>query len=370
MTNYHIKPIDPSHGQTMLEILRGSPIITDRMTICFDRQPDIFALTRCKYDDYYYQGLFDGETLKGFGMVGYNTVQVNGEPTEVFCARDLYILPEARGQGFVAKSTEDHFREHQHLSPLGYGLIMHGNKASMRFVGKRPDANQYSPLSRVIGQQVIHTILLALPVTGSHDYRIRRAQTEDIPVIVSLLNNEHKDRLFGKTHTEDSFQETLQKNSGLSISDYFLAFDRAGQCCGVCAAWDMSGMKQTRVLKYGKAFLPARIAWKALSILFNRPPLPLPGEHFREVTLTDYAVQDRNPTIMNALLRTIYREYRQRGYHFMIWGSSMDDPLLNAAKGLINQKIISNIVLFSTQSGWLEEGVVKNHLPYIDISAI
>ena len=67
MTNYHIKPIDPSHGQTMLEILRGSPIITDRMTICFDRQPDIFSLTRCKYDDYYYQGLFDGETLKEIG---------------------------------------------------------------------------------------------------------------------------------------------------------------------------------------------------------------------------------------------------------------------------------------------------------------
>jgi hypothetical protein len=270
----------------------------------------------------------------------------------------------------VAKSTEDHFREHQHLSPLGYGLIMDGNKSSMRFVGNRPDSNHYSPLSRVIGRQVIHTILLALPVAGRHNYIIRRAQTEDIPDIVRLLNTEHKDRLFGKTCTETSFQATLQKSSGLSITDYFLAFDHRGQCCGVCAAWDMGGMKQTRVLQYGRAFLPARAAWKAISILFNRPPLPEPGQHFREVTLTDCAVQDRNPAIMNALLRRVYREYRKLGYHFMIWGSCMDDPLLLAAKDFMSQKIVSNIVLFSTQAQLLEEGRVKNHLPYIDISAI
>ena len=97
MSNYQIRPIDLTRNREMLEILRGSPIVTDRMTICFDRQPDLFALSRCKYDQFFYQGLFDGDRLKGFGMVGYHKALVNGKPTEVFCARDLYILPEARG---------------------------------------------------------------------------------------------------------------------------------------------------------------------------------------------------------------------------------------------------------------------------------
>jgi hypothetical protein len=370
MTNYHIKPIDSSYGTTMLEILRGSPINTDRMTICFDRQPDIFALARCKYDDFYYQGLFDGEILKGFGMVGYHTVAVNGKPTKVFCARDLYILPEARGQGFVAKSTENHFRENQHLSPVGYGLIMQGNEASMRFIGKRPERNQYSPLSRIINQLVINTILLTLPVSLNPDYRIRRAQTDDIPAIVKLLNNEHKDRLFGNIYTEASFPGYLQKNSGLSISDYYLAFNRSGQCCGVCAAWDMSGIKQTRVLKYGKAFLPAKIAYKSLSVLFRLPALPKTGDYYREVNITDYAVKDRDPVVLNALLKAVYNDYRRLGFHFMVWGSSLDDTMLRAAKGFMYKKIISNIILFSTEGKWLEEGAVKNQLPYIDISAI
>lgn len=354
----------------MLGILRGSPIVTDRMAICFDRQPDIFALARCKYDDFFYRGLFDGETLKGFGMVGYHKALVNGALSEVFCARDLYILPEARGQGFLAKSTEDHFRQNQSRAPLGYGLIMHGNKASLRFIGKRPDSNHFSPLSRIINQLAINTILLTLPVSQSPDYKIRQAQMDDIPTIVKLLNNEHKDRLFGNIYTEESFCSRLEKNTGLSISDYFLAFDGYGQCCGVCAAWDMGGMKQTRVLKYGKAFLPAKIAWKTCSSLFNLPPLPKPGDHFREVNITDYAVKERDPKIMNALLRAVYREYRKLGHHFMVWGSSMDDPLLTAVRGFMCQRVISNIVLFSTKEKWLGEGMVKNHLPYIDISAI
>ncbi|MEI7896159.1 MAG: hypothetical protein WCJ26_03930 [bacterium] len=370
MSSYHIKPIDETFNRAMLEILHGSPIVTDRMTICFDRQPDIFALSRCKYGNFFYHGLFHGDTLKGFGMVGYHTVLVNSKPSEVFCARDLYVLPEARGQGFVAKSTEMHFSENRHLSPVGYGVIMHGNKASMRLVGQRPESNQYSPLSRILNKLVINTTLLTLPVTISQDYIIRRAQHEDVPAIVKLLSSEHKDRLFGKIFTEEVFPGYLKKNTGLQMQDYFLAFDRNGQVCGVCAAWDMHGMKQTRVLKYGKAFLPAKIAWKSLAVLFSRPQLPEPGEHFREVTLTDYAVKGRDPKIMNALLRAIYCEYRSLGYHFMIWGSSADDPILTAAKGFLNQQIISNIVLFSTQGKLLEDGAVNSRLPYVDISAI
>ncbi len=354
----------------MLAVLRGSPVITDRITICFDRQPDIFALPRCKYDDFYYQGLFSGESLKGYGMVSYHKQMVNGEPGEVFCVRDLYVLPEARNQRFLARSAENHFRDHQERSTLGYGLIMHGNNASLRFVGKKLGNNHYSPWSRIINQLNIHIILFTFPVSGNPNFTIRRAQTEDIPVIVTLLNNEHRNRLFGNIYSEGTFPLYLQKNTGLSISDYFLAFDRNGRCCGVCAAWDMCQLKQTRVLHYGKNFFPVKIAYQAVSALLKHPPLPKPGDPFREVTVTDYAVRDRDPKIMNALLRTVYNEYRHLGYHFMIWGCSMDDPLLNAGKGFIRQHIVSNIVLMSTDDRLLGNGIIKAHLPYIDVSGI
>jgi hypothetical protein len=240
----------------------------------------------------------------------------------------------------------------------------------MRFIGNRPAQNHYSPLSRIINHLIINTILLIRPVSVKIEFYVRRAKDEDIPVIVNFLNKEHSERLFGNVYSEETFPKQLERNRGLLITDYFLAFDKTGKCCGVCAAWDMGSMKQTRVLHYGKAFQTAKIAYKTVSVLFNRPPLPKPGAHFREVTITDYAVRDRDPGIMNALLRAVYREYRQLGYHFIIWGSSIDDPLLKAAQGFMRQRVVSNIVLFSTKNKWLEEGMVKNHLPYIDVSAI
>ena len=370
MSEYNIKPIDQHYNTAMLEILKASPITTDRMTICFDRQPDIFNLAGCKYDDYFYQGLFDHDTLKGFGMVGYHQALVNDRPSEVFCCRDLYILPEARGNGFVAKSVEAHFRDNRHRSPIGYGLVMRGNKAPLKFLGKQPENSDWFPMSRIISQLRVKTILITFPVSRNKKYAIRRATIEDIPVIVSLLKTEHKGRLFGHIYSKEAFLPELARNKGLSVSDYFLAFDHTGQCVGVCAAWDTSLMKQTRVFTYGRAFLPARIAWKTLSILFDLPPLPEPGDHFRDITITDFAVKDRNPVVMNALLRAVYSEYRKLGYHFMVWGSPAGDPLLDAGKGFLSQDIFSNIVLFSTDEKKFEEAMSRNQLPFIDVAAI
>ncbi len=370
MSDYSIRSLDRSYNTAMLDILKASPIVTDHMTICFDRQPDIFNLAKCKYDDYFYQGLFEHELLKGFGMVGYRQALVNGISQEVYCCRDLYVLPEARGNGFIARSVETHFRENQHRSPIGYGLVMQGNKAPVKFLGKRPANCSYFPLTQIINQLHVKTILLTLPVAGNSSYSIRRATVEDIPVIVELLKMEHRERLFGHIYREDSFLLHLQRNVGLAIGDYFLAFDRRGGCCGVCAAWDTGMMKQTRVSAYGKAFLPARIAWKSLSLVIKLPPLPGSGDHFNDVTVIDYAVKERNPLIMNALLRAVYTEYRHRGYHFLIWGTSADDPLLNASKGFMSQHVSSNIVLFSTDERLFKEGFVKRKWPYIDVSEI
>ena len=84
--------------------------------------------------------------------------------------------------------------------------------------------------------------------------------------------------------------------------------------------------------------------------------------------------QEWNEAMLSILIEspitTDRMTYRQLGYHFMIWGSSVDDPLLKAAKGFMRQQIISNIVLFLTDERWLTEGMVKNKLPYIDLSAI
>ncbi len=149
-----------------------------------------------------------------------------------------------------------------------------------------------------------------------------------------------------------------------------LPIDKAGVLCGVCAAWDCSSFKQTRVLRYGSGFLTARIAYKTLALFFNLPPLPSRGNSFKDFIITDYAVREREPKIMKALLKVIYNVYRKRGFQNMIWGSSADDPLLSASKGFFYQRLVSSIVLISTNPDMLESIAIHNHLPYIDLPCL
>jgi hypothetical protein len=284
--------------------------------------------------------------------------------------RDYYVSVEARGKGFGYKVTEEFFKETYNRSVVGYVIILAGNKPSLHYVGRRNTSFPFIPYSRIINQLDVRNIILTWPVRNSRDYFIRKTVIEDIPDIVTLLNKEHKDRLFGNLYDDATFQDYLRNRQGLTIDDYYIAFDRKGNPCGVCAAWDCSSFKQTRILRYGKQFLPAKILYKSLSLIFNLSPLPLQGECFKDFIITDYAARDRDPGIMNALLRFIYNSFRKRGFQIMMWGSSSDDPLLKASENFFYQRVVSNIVLISTDPSMVETGAITNNLPYVDIPCL
>jgi GNAT superfamily N-acetyltransferase len=367
---YHIESLDRKYNDQILQILRESPIITENLHLYFDRHPDFFRLAEIKYYPHFYYGFFRLEKLMGFGMIGYHDANVNGTKETVFHLKDFYVLPEARGMGFGIRITERLFKETFNKAVTGYAVVMAGNKDPLGYIGHNNRSFPFFPSSRIINQLDVRNIMLIWPVREQTAFKIRRADIQDIPLIVSLLNNEHKDRLFGNVYSEDSFPDYLARRPGLSVSNYYLAFDKRGEPRGVCAAWDCSSFKQTRVLHYGKLFMPAIYAYKMLAAIFRIQSLPLPGESFREFIVTDYAVRDRDPGVMNALLRAVYNDYRKLNYQTMIWGSSADDPLLKASSGFFRQQVISNIVLISTDRSLIEKGAIRNYLPYIDIPCL
>jgi GNAT superfamily N-acetyltransferase len=370
MSIYHIDPLSGDYNNEILKVLHSAPNVTENLTVCFDRQPDFFRLAEIRYHPYYYYGYFRNQDLKGFCGIGYHDAIVNSRRETVFHMRDYYVSPDARGIGFGLKVTEKFYKETYNKAVVGYVVIMTGNKASLGYVGHRNTSFPYIPYSRIINQLDVRNIMLIWPVRNSRDYIIRKAETKDIPEITDLLNNEHKDRLFGKLFDKSTFQKYLESCPGMTINDFYLALDRKGKPCGVCAAWDCSSFKQTRVLKYGKRFRVLKVLYKGLSVVFNVPSLPAPNECFNDIIITDYAARNRDPGIMNALLRKIYNDYRKLGFHNIMWGSSADDPLLSASKGFFYQRIVSNIVLISTDQSMVERGAIRNNLPYIDLPCL
>jgi hypothetical protein len=222
------------------------------------------------------------------------------------------------------------------------------------------------PPTRVIYELAVKSILFALPQKNDTSYSVRHARTEDVPDIVRLLVKEHQQRDFGLIFSEETFLITLQ-NRGLQIENYFVAIDKTGRFKGVCLAWDCSSFRRTRVLNFSNAFYPSLMAYKILEQFFPLAPFPKKGEHFNELTITDYAVTGRDPAIMHALLSEIYRRHHNRKYHFMNWASCGTDPLLKAAHGFWHKNISSHIIFTSMDPALYN---VNTQLPYIDIAFI
>jgi len=213
----------------------------------------------------------------------------------------------------------------------GITITMKGNRQVESFIGNQ--VFDWMPKSRIIDELIVKSILFSLPKKNKTNYMVRNACLEDIPVIVKLLNNEYRQRDFGAIFREEDFQKSLDKRA-LKIEQYFVALDKKGAIKGVCLAWDCSSFRRTRVLQFSPDFYPVLYTYKILEKLLPMAPFPKEGECFNELTITDYAVADRNVVIMNALLSDIYYRNLNRKYHFMNFASCESDNLLSASKGL------------------------------------
>jgi hypothetical protein len=361
-----IRPLDRRNNSAMLEILQQSPIETGGLSICFDRQPDIFAMADLKYAPAVWRGFFEGDTLAGFGMVGYHSAYVNGSITPVMHITDCYIRRDSRGRGYLKSALDYFLDEGADRAQVGYAVVMKGNRAAEAQIGDRFAESPCGLKSRIIGDLIARTIVLAYPRRASAHLTVRRARLDDIDDVVSLQQAEHLQRLFGLVIDREEFAAQLAGRPGLSIDDYYVV-ERAGKLEGVCAAWDTSAFKQNRVVRYGFGLNLVRAASVLTAKIGGLPTLPRPGEAFRDVFLTDWAVRNRSEEVMHALIEHIYSEYRDRRYHTMIFGSCAQDPLLRAARRFPGTDLVSHIALMSLDVNGLEYDA---RLPFIDLALL
>lgn len=359
---FQITPIDESYNQQMLPILEASPIQAGGLKLYFDKSPDIFKISRLKYPTSQHLGFFQENKLMGFASIGYYDVLIGGEKEQVFTFYNFYIKPEARGKRLAERALKQFIGTTHGKANYGVIVTMKGNRHIESYIGRQ--VYDWLPKSRVIDELIVKSILFSIPKRNKTNYQVRNACIEDIPVIVRLLNNEHRNRDFGSIFREDDFQKSLVKR-GLEIENYFVTLTTKGKIKGVCLAWDCSSFRQTRVIQFSRDFYPALYTYKTLEKFFPMAPFPKAGESFKELTITDYAVEDRDPVVMNALLSEIYHRNLNRKYHFMNFASCETDPLLNATKGFLHKNITSHIILTSLD---VERFNIQTRLPYIDIA--
>ncbi len=361
--------IGPEFNQQMLEILQASPIESPGLSICFDRQPDIFQMARLKYDPARYVGFFDGDRIVGFAMVGYHLGYVNGAPAPVMHFSDYYVLKEYRGRGTLTEAIKILYRDRPEQAQIGYAIVMQGNRAAEKVLYRSLVLLSFLGRGRIVGTLEAHNMLITSRRRSHLGYRVRRATMEDAGAIVDLLQVEYSRRLFGVVLDRDLFYRNLATRPGCGIDSYYVA-EQDGGVVGVLAAWDTSAFKQNRVVRYGPALQLLRLGLAVAGPVLGFPRLPSPGEAFRDVHITDCAAVDRSPAIVAALLEHVYDDCRERRCNSMIFAGPANDPLLSATRTFRQEVVRSHIVVFSTSADLMEEGRIDMSLPFIDVALL
>ncbi len=366
--DFRILPLDRRHNRAMLNILRESPIAAGGLSICFDRQPDIFVMAELKYTHPVWGGFFEGDELAGFALVGYHEAYVNSRIIPVMHITDCYIRPKSRGRGYL-RSALPFFFEHGSEASIGYAVVMKGNRPAEAQLGDKLADRPWCLRSKKIAELAARNILFSLRRRRKPAYAVRTARLDDIDAIVDLLHAEHSNRLFGLVTSPDRFAAGLKSRPGLSIDNYYV-IEQGKLLLGVCAAWDTCAFKQNRVLRYSPLFKAVRVGNNLFSSIAKIPPLPAPGEPFRDIVITDWAVRERSVEVMHALLEHVFNIYYGQGYHSMIFGSCSDDPILEATRGFFRTQVVSDIALFCLGERGPDPGAIRISLPFIDIALL
>jgi hypothetical protein len=362
-----IREINKSWNDQMLKILQDSPVESGGLKICFDKSPNIFLISELKSEDYKCIGFFMDNRLIGFAMLISYNAYVNGSPEIVMYLCNMYIKKEGRGKQFYFRASDIFYKNTYKNSTLGYTLIMKGNKPAESYIGKRDCNYKYLPYSKSIANLMVKNLLITFKKKENSKFNIRQANESDIKQIVNILCEDFQKRLFAPVMNEMIFRKNLASKPGFDISNYYLA-ENNGQIIGVCSVWDTQPIKQNRVIKYSIKLKIIRIFYTILSFFFGFPPLPKEGEACKDATVVEYAVRDRNPEIMAALLRKIYNVYRNQKYNMIIFGTCHNDPLIKATDSFLSITITSHIVLASKEEGLLAQSKIDISLPYVDVA--
>ncbi|HOY13377.1 MAG TPA: hypothetical protein PLY70_09565 [Saprospiraceae bacterium] len=168
-----------------------------------------------------------------------------------------------------------------------------------------------------------------------HPYHIRIANENDLDAMMSL-QKQVNDQKYTPYYDLYKIKESPYYQR-LSISDFYLAFE-GDSLCGFCGIWDLSSIKQTRVLAYHGWMKHFRTVYNyVLPHFFNFPILPKPGDQLNTCSIHAISIQGRNPVIFRTLLHQICEDIVGKSDISLLCTLDVKDPLNAVFDSKINK---------------------------------
>ncbi|MEB3328292.1 MAG: hypothetical protein VKQ33_03555 [Candidatus Sericytochromatia bacterium] len=360
----------PADNAALIALNRACPM-AGALTLCFDRHPDYFALSRL-------QGagaevlVVDGPgRLDGAAAVAaLPAVYVEGAPREVFYACDLRVHPQARG-GRVLKRLYDALTDHGvHARgwDLGVTAVMGGNAAMRPVLAGKGGVLHYHPLG------LLHNHLLFGPLRRPRagHLRLRRATPADVDAMVALWNRLQCERQFAPVWTPAWLRGWLGLVAdrpgapGVGPEAYWLAFE-GDALVGFALAWDQRALKRLVLVDEPGWLPPVRAAWGLGARALGRPPLPRPGEAVPYVVVTHLCTGD--VAVAGALLQAAWGDARAAGALYLSVMFDARDPLAAAVRGWLRAAVPIAPFAMDPLGRWDGEALARR-LVYFDVGLV
>ena len=248
------------------------------LVLQFDRSPDFFSRSRV-YDNYkvYVAAEEEGKIV---GTVGATLKDFNmgEEAVKGVYIYDLRVHPAFRGRGIGSKLLQQVIVE-ENEADLAYGHIMEENYPSIA-------------LFKRLGFLNIHDfMLLNVPLYKRQEQassKIREMTTDDAPSVVGLINNHYRTHDFFAPLSIGNFLNRTRQltDYGFQSTQVVEVENRIVACAGL---WDYSRILRINVLRVTARLKMLTYILRFANLFTTTMKLPLIGEFFRLMYVTDFA---------------------------------------------------------------------------------
>ena len=325
-----------SDNSALISLTSSCPMVGD-ITMCMERAPDFFALsrlegTRCKI------GVADDAgAVVGCVMASERWTYVHGRPARTGYAGDLKVHPFHRGSpaadGLI-EFVRESCREFGGDDLPVLATVLAGNSSMER----RAPGPRGLPAFEFFATLNVYAIPFlwrrSRVVAG---LSVSAARDEDIEEMAALWSRIAPARQFAPVLSAQSLRDWLDRAPSLAVHDYLIARRGDGRIVGFMALWQQDAIKQLRVLGLSRRLAAARHAVNLLAPLAGVSPLPAPGAMLPSLAAVHVCAPAENPAVLRALMLHAYAMHRTSGPLFFTIALDRRDPLTAALTGLFAQ---------------------------------
>lgn len=366
---------NPADDSALRRILRKSPM-PGAITLGFEREPNYFQAAYLEGPFHQTIAARDPASGQVVGM-GSRTVRqayINGAAQPVGYMSQLRVdpgYPWGAALGRIIARGFDFYRQlHQDGQASFYLMsIIAGNTPALRLLQAGlpgyPTLAPYTQLHTFVFSVGRRRPEISLPV----GLRIERGCRALLPAIVDCLQRNGARRQFAPywdLHTLCHPEHT----PGLQPGDFIVALK--GECVvGCLARWDQQSMKQTVVRGYSKPVAHCRRLLNLLAAVGGWPLLPPPNTSLRHCYASHLAVDEDDPRLCSALVRTLCNCAVTSEYSYFMLGLAADDPLCQVLKRTYRHLIYrSQLYLAAWEDGLDAVRQVDGRQPGLEIAVL